>query len=110
MPTGTSFASSEPASEFSDDFNTSLGASWTSQLDDSTMAISGTASPSAPQAQAPVENITPGQRMVSATAGNVLTGLLGESDGAHNFNSSTNSPSHTFGRRASPFTIPIPNS
>ncbi|KAJ5363028.1 hypothetical protein N7541_003872 [Penicillium brevicompactum] len=76
MPTGTSFASSEPASEFSDDFNTSLGASWTSQLDDSTMAISGTASPSAPQAQAPVENITPGQRMVSATAGNVLTGLL----------------------------------
>ncbi|CAG7964421.1 unnamed protein product [Penicillium olsonii] len=72
MPTGSSFTSN-PASEFS--HNTSLGASWASQLDDSTMATSGTATP-APSAQAPVDNITPGQRMVSATAGNILTGLL----------------------------------
>ncbi|CAG8075584.1 unnamed protein product [Penicillium salamii] len=75
MSTGLSYTSPNPS-----DFNTSLGASWTSQLDDSTMAISETATPSpstqAPSNPAPVDNITPAQRMVSATAGNVLTGLL----------------------------------
>lgn len=76
MPDGLSFSSPNTGNEFTEstEINPSLGASWTSQFDDSTMAT-----PSAPKAQAPIENISPGQRMISATAGNILTGLLGES-------------------------------
>lgn len=65
---------------FGTDSNASLGTSWTAQFEDSTMATtSGTGSPPAPKPPVTADNITPGQRMVSATAGNVLTGLLGES-------------------------------
>ncbi|KAJ5374310.1 Mitochondrial substrate/solute carrier [Penicillium concentricum] len=63
--------------QFGTDSNASLGTSWTAQFEDSTMATtSGTASPSAPKTPVESDNITPGQRMISATAGNVLTGLL----------------------------------
>ncbi|CAI7623304.1 unnamed protein product [Penicillium glandicola] len=72
------FASSHgTGNQFLTDSNASLGASWTDQFEDSTMATtSGTGSPPTPKTPAPADNITPGQRMVSATAGNVLTGLL----------------------------------
>ncbi|KAJ5788735.1 Mitochondrial substrate/solute carrier [Penicillium paradoxum] len=68
--------------EFGTDFNASRVASWEAQFEDSTtMATTSMAgSPGAPKTPAPTDNITPGQRMVSATAGNVLTGLLGESE------------------------------
>lgn len=82
MPTGLSFASpSQSGDEFSTEVNSPLGTSWTSQFDDSTMATSGTTTDPAPNtpAPAPVDDITPYQRMISATAGNILTGLLGES-------------------------------
>ncbi|OQE09016.1 hypothetical protein PENFLA_c116G03895 [Penicillium flavigenum] len=63
--------------QFGTESNTSLGTSWTAQFEDSTMATtSGTGSPPAPKSSVTADNITPGQRMVSATAGNVLTGLL----------------------------------
>ncbi|KAJ5861255.1 uncharacterized protein N7529_008565 [Penicillium soppii] len=79
MPTGLSFASpSQSGDEFSTEVNSPLGTSWTSQFDDSTMATSGTTTDPAPNtpAPAPVDDITPYQRMISATAGNILTGLL----------------------------------
>lgn len=77
------FASSSShglGNEFGTESSASLGPSWEAQFDDSTMATTSRAAPPAPQTPAPVDNITPGQRMVSATAGNVLTGLLGESE------------------------------
>lgn len=50
-----------------------------SNIEDSTMAAPAGSS-AAPAASAPQgDNITVGQRMISATAGNILTGLLGES-------------------------------
>lgn len=41
-------------------------------------ATEGTGSVPAPNATPPADNITVGQRMISATAGNILTGLLGK--------------------------------
>ncbi|KXG53451.1 Mitochondrial substrate/solute carrier [Penicillium griseofulvum] len=61
--------------QFGTDSTPSIGTSWTAQFEDSTMATTS-ASPPAPKTPAPADNITPGQRMISATAGNVLTGLL----------------------------------
>ncbi|KAJ5440354.1 hypothetical protein N7491_002760 [Penicillium cf. griseofulvum] len=61
--------------QFGTDSNPSIGTSWTAQFEDFTMATAS-ASPPAPKTPAPSDNITPGQRMISATAGNVLTGLL----------------------------------
>jgi hypothetical protein len=67
--------------EFSTEFNASLGAPWTAQFEDSTTmaTASGTGTAPVPLTPAPNDDITPWQRMVSATAGNVLTGLLGTS-------------------------------
>lgn len=58
----------------------SSGTSWTSQFDEpSTMAATaGTGAVPAPNATPQADNISVGQRMISATAGNILTGLLGE--------------------------------
>ena len=64
--------------QFGTDSTAFLQTSWAAQFEDSTMATtSGTGSPPAPKTSVPTDDITPGQRMVSATAGNVLTGLLG---------------------------------
>jgi hypothetical protein len=66
------------------------------------------ASPPAPKTPAPSDNITPGQRMISATAGNVLTGLLGESEELPILlKPTTNSSSDTLGCRTSSFTVTI---
>lgn len=76
------FASGDATgNQFGTDSNAFLGTSWTAQFEDSTMATtSATDSPPTPKSPVPTDNITPGQRMVSATAGNVLTGLLGTSE------------------------------
>lgn len=41
-------------------------------------ATAGTGAVPAPNAAPQADNISVGQRMISATAGNILTGLLGE--------------------------------
>lgn len=87
MTTGLDLATSSnpgaPGSAFGTEIDSSSGASWTSQFDNSesvaTMtATAGTASEPIPAPPAPTDNISVGQRMISATAGNILTGLLGE--------------------------------
>lgn len=97
-------------SQFATDSNASLGTSWTAQFEDSTMATtSATGSPPAPKTPVPTDNITPGQRMVSATAGNVLTGLLGESEELPILgNPALTARSDTFRCRTSSFTVAIP--
>jgi solute carrier family 25 protein 39/40 len=79
MPNLNLTSSGQSGNDFNTELNSSLGASWASQFDDSTMTTSTTVTSPAPKKHAPADNITPGQRMISATAGNVLTGLLGES-------------------------------
>lgn len=56
------------------------GTPWTSQFDEpSTMpATTGTGAVPVPSATPQPDDISVGQRMISATAGNILTGLLGE--------------------------------
>jgi hypothetical protein len=110
MPQGEFSSGHGTGHQFGTESNTSLGTSWTAQFEDSTMATtSGTGSPPAPKAPVTTDNITPGQRMVSATAGNVLTGLLGESGRAPDpWKPSTNSSSDTLGCRTSPPTVTIP--
>lgn len=100
----------DTGTQFGTDSTASLGTSWTAQFEDSTMATtSGTGSPPAPKTHVPTDNITPWQRMVSATAGNVLTGLLGESEELPILgNPATNRASDTLGCRTSPFTVTIP--
>ncbi|KAJ5676171.1 hypothetical protein N7462_009068 [Penicillium macrosclerotiorum] len=87
MPTGLDLSSPSnqsgvPRSEFGSEINSAPGPLWTSHFDDSTTmaASAGTRAVPAMNASsspAPLpDNISVGQRMVSATAGNVLTGLL----------------------------------
>lgn len=96
-------------SQFRTDSNTDLGTSWTAQFEDSTMATtSATGSPPAPKTPVPTDDITPGQRMVSATAGNVLTGLLGVSEELLVLgNPALTASSDTIGCRTSPLTVAI---
>ncbi|KAJ5142588.1 Mitochondrial substrate/solute carrier [Penicillium bovifimosum] len=76
MPPLESASSLPTGDEFITESNASRGASWT-QFEDSTMATaSGTGTAPGPVTPAQNDDITPWQRMVSATAGNVLTGLL----------------------------------
>jgi solute carrier family 25 protein 39/40 len=80
MPTGLDHVLTQGSlTGFETEINASLGASWTSQFDESTTmaATSGTGTPLAPKTPSPNDDITVGQRMFSATAGNILTGLLG---------------------------------
>ncbi|KAJ5132064.1 hypothetical protein N7448_006222 [Penicillium atrosanguineum] len=69
-----------PGSAFGTEIDSSE-ASWTSHFDDpesaATMAATtGTGSDPVSAPPAPTDNISAGQRMISATAGNILTGLL----------------------------------
>jgi solute carrier family 25 protein 39/40 len=75
--------SGAPGSACGTEINSSAGASWTSHFDDpetvATMAsTAGTGTDPVPSPPPPTDNISVGQRMISATAGNILTGLLGE--------------------------------
>ncbi|KAJ5591484.1 Mitochondrial substrate/solute carrier [Penicillium hispanicum] len=85
MPSGLDFAapstpSGVPGSEFATAIDSSPGASWTSYFDDSTTMAATTGSGSVPaptvSSAPPADDISLGQRMISATAGNILTGLL----------------------------------
>ena len=86
MPTGLDIAATATypgasGSEFEPVIDSSPEASWTSHFDDpATMAApTGNGPVPVPNATPPTDNISVGQRMVSATAGNILTGLLGRS-------------------------------
>ncbi|KAJ5280445.1 hypothetical protein N7478_005817 [Penicillium angulare] len=65
-------------SEFVTEIDSSSGASWTSHFDEtsSMVAPTGTGSGSAANSPPHTESISIGQRMISASAGNILTGLL----------------------------------
>ncbi|KAJ6051772.1 hypothetical protein N7499_011150 [Penicillium canescens] len=79
MPIGLDYIPSQGSlTQFETEINASLGSSWTSRFDESTTmaATSGTGSPLAPETPSANDDITVGQRMISATAGNILTGLL----------------------------------
>lgn len=84
MPTGLDFTTTHtppgPAgSEFVNEIDSSLGTSWASHFDETQMATSTAPGATPATAVAPVNHdISIGQRMISASAGNILTGLLGE--------------------------------
>ncbi|OQD77944.1 hypothetical protein PENDEC_c002G02712 [Penicillium decumbens] len=83
MPIGldisaTSSRPGAPGRAFGTDIDSSSGASWTSRFDVpesvATMTTETGSNPGPPTL--PNDNISVGQRMISATAGNILTGLL----------------------------------
>ncbi|KAJ5103182.1 hypothetical protein N7532_003711 [Penicillium argentinense] len=82
MPSGLDITSSssypaDSGSLFRPESDSSAEASWTSHFDTpSTMATAGTGKAPAAHATLVNDDISAGQRMVSATAGNILTGLL----------------------------------
>ncbi|KAJ5888626.1 Mitochondrial substrate/solute carrier [Penicillium taxi] len=77
----TSIHPESPGSEFATDIDSSLEAKWTSLFDNSTiMAQAGTDTPSTASSTPATSDISIGQRMISATAGNIFTGLLGKYD------------------------------
>lgn len=84
MPTGLDFAATHtppgpPGSEFVNEIDSSPGASWASHFDETPMSTSTAPGANPATADAPLNhNISIGQRMISASAGNILTGLLGE--------------------------------
>lgn len=69
-----------PGSGFGTEIDTTAETSWASQFDEppTMAATTGTGEVPAPKATPAADNISVGQRMLSATAGNILTGLLGE--------------------------------
>lgn len=84
MPTGLDFTDTHtppgpPGSEFVNEIDSARGASWASQFDETPMSTSAAPGATPATAVAPVNHdISIGQRMISASAGNILTGLLGE--------------------------------
>ncbi|KAJ5171924.1 Mitochondrial substrate/solute carrier [Penicillium capsulatum] len=82
MPTGLDLPATAPysgasESEFAPAIHSAPETSWTYFDDPSTMAAPAGNGPAAPpNATPPNDDISVGQRMVSATAGNILTGLL----------------------------------
>ncbi|KAJ5947731.1 hypothetical protein N7466_000746 [Penicillium verhagenii] len=82
MPTELDFSATHtpagaPGSEFVNEIDSSPGASWASHFDETPMSTStGPGDIPAPIATPPNHDISIGQRMISASAGNILTGLL----------------------------------
>lgn len=82
MPTGLDFTDTHtppglPGSEFVNEIDSAPGASWASQFDETPMSTSAAPGATPAAAVAPLNHdISIGQRMISASAGNILTGLL----------------------------------
>lgn len=80
MPTGLDHPDA-PEVGFRTEPDIAPGALWTSQSEDSTIMAASARPGAVPTTNAtpPVNDISLGQRMIAATCGNILTGLLGES-------------------------------